>query len=159
MKKITIDGTEYTLKYSMRATLQNDCIRAVTKLLVETDDSDDAVGISNLVADVVPTVSEAWYAGLIEHHGTHKYGDGKVPDKETADELLFALIEENIDKEDSVYSDYFGVMQELVECMNDDGFFKRIGLDRMFMTTQTEEVKTEPKAKRGRPKKTEVGEK
>lgn len=157
MLKVTIGGTEYTLKYSMRATLENDCIRQVTKVLVETDTSEDAEGISNLVADIVPTVRDTWYAGLIEAHGTHKYGDGKVPDKNTADELLFELIDENADNEDSEYSDYFGVMQALVQCMNDDGFFKRIGLERMFRDPQTET--TQPKPKRGRPKKTEVGEK
>lgn len=157
MKKLTINGTEYTLKYSMRATLENDCIKQVTKLLVETDESDDADGISNLVADIAPTVSASFYAGLVEVHGTHKYGDGKVPDRDTSDNLLFELMEENEDN-DSMYGDFFGIMQELIECMRDDGFFKRIGLERMFSTAETTEAK--PKStRRGRPKKTENGEK
>jgi hypothetical protein len=162
MRKIKIGDKEFTLKYSMRATLQNDCIKMITKVLVESDsDATKAGDIAEMTADVIPTVIESWYAGLIEAHGMHRYGDGSVPDKETANDLLFQLIEENTDAEDTLYGDYFGVLQVIIECMNDDGFFKKIGLERIF-TTQTETTaEVTPKAKRGRPKKetTENGEK
>lgn len=161
MKKITIGGKEYTLKYSMRATLQNDCIKQITKILVEMDEeNEDADGISTLVADVIPTVMESFYAGLVEHHGTHTYGDGSVPNKASSDELVLQLMEENADKPNSLYGDFFGIMQEIIECMEDDGFFKRIGLERMFQTANTTATATaEQKKSSTKTKKSENGAK
>lgn len=161
MKNITVNGEEYTLKYSMRATMHNDCVKQITKILIESDaDEGDANGLSDMIADVIPTVKDCFYAGLIEFHGTHKNGDGRIKGREDSDELLFNLIMENEDNSESEYSDFFGVLGALIDCMGDDGFFRLIGLERMFK--QTEEEKPTQKPKRGRKPKnptTEVGEK
>lgn len=138
MKKITIGGKEYTFEFSIEASMYADCTESITELFMHlgtAEDSKDVKGVLNTIANIPKTAMTLFYAGLLEHHSDAITG---MP---AAKELLKQYLVEH--KEDG--GDFPSVMNEMVSCMDDDGFFDLIGLTKMMKeAAQTEKTPKTP---------------
>lgn len=130
-KVLNIGGQDYKLEYSIEASLYADCVSELTNILTD-------VGVAGIQKDVKMIISgisnvpkatlSMFYAGLMEAHGTHPDGDGKVPDINTAKKLITQYIKEH--SEDGL-GNFYNIMQMLIAQMEEDGFFKLIGLETL----------------------------
>lgn len=130
-KVLNIGGQDYKLEFSVEASLYADCVSELTNILTD-------VGIAGIQKDVKMIISgisnvpkatlSMFYAGLMEAHGTHPDGDGKVPDINTAKKLITQYIKEH--SEDGL-GNFYNIMQMLIAQMEEDGFFKLIGLETL----------------------------
>lgn len=130
-KVLNIGGQDYKLEFSIEASLYADCVSELTNILTD-------VGIAGIQKDVKMIISgisnvpkatlSMFYAGLLEAHGTHPDGDGKVPDINTAKKLITQYIKEH--SEDGL-GNFYNIMQMLIAQMEEDGFFKLIGLETL----------------------------
>lgn len=130
-KVLNIGGQDYKLEFSIEASLYADCVSELTNILTD-------VGIAGIQKDVKMIISgisnvpkatlSMFYAGLMEAHGTHPDGDGKVPDINTAKKLITQYIKEH--SEDGL-GNFYNIMQMLIAQMEEDGFFKLIGLETL----------------------------
>lgn len=139
MKKIKIDGKEYTFEFTIEASLCDECVESVMGLFARIGEAKNKKDIRALIgsmANVPRTAFAMFYAGLIEHHGED--GDETILTKKDAKDLVKKFFDEN--KEETFHS----LMEKMFDCMADDGFFERIGLDKMFETNQTEKVAKVP---------------
>ncbi len=130
-KVLNIGGQDYKLEFSIEASLYADCVSELTNILTD-------VGIAGIQKDVKMIISgisnvpkatlSMFYAGLMEAHGTHPDGDGKVPDINTAKKLITQYIKEH--SEDGL-GNFYSIMQMLIAQMEEDGFFNLIGLETL----------------------------
>jgi hypothetical protein len=130
-KVLNIGGQDYKLEFSIEASLYADCVSELTNILTD-------VGIAGIQKDVKMIISgisnvpkatlSMFYAGLMEAHGTHPDGDGKVPDINTAKKLITQYIKEH--SEDGL-GNFYNIMQMLIAQMEEDGFFNLIGLETL----------------------------
>jgi len=139
MKRITIDKKEYTIEYSIEATLYNECTEKVMDLMVsagvaEAEVSNDNIGVKEKVqvmadafkkniSDVPQKALTLFYAGLLEHHG--EFGDKTVLSIHEAKRLLVAYMRENEGLT------LYDIMNDMIEEMGKDHFFEKIGVDKM----------------------------
>ena len=125
MKKIVINDKEYTLKYSIEASLYEDCVSNLLGMLSIGDDvnSQNLDAMITKVAHLPAMAMKLFYAGLIECHGTS--GDSSVLNEGDA----IALAKTYLTEHEMSFEDLIG---ELIGCMQDDGFFKLTGLDEML---------------------------
>lgn len=93
------------------------------------------------VSNIPQTALTIFYAGLMEAHGTHADGDGRVPDIQTAKRLLAQYAKEHA--EDDI-GNFYGILEICIEQMGEDDFFKLVGLDRIIAAGQ-KKVKKVPK--------------
>lgn len=149
MKVITIGGIDYTFEFSIEASLYSECTEKVTGLMAgagfsqsedetKTKEENEKNSIKNMLATMsdIPTVAMTmFYAGLIEHHGT--LGDGRVKSIKDAKALVKTYLAEHKDDDKG---NFYAIMQEMMECMADDDFFKLIGLDKMFQPSEEKKV-------------------
>jgi len=136
MKTLKIGGKNYTLEYCFEAVANEDCVEKVIKLFDGMSKAGNKEEVTETVKQIVglPTTTiSMFYAGLIENHGQD--GDGTVLGSDEARKLLKLYFKENKDANDG---NFYGMMQTILDCMGDDGFFKQIGLD-------FEEEKNQPK--------------
>ena len=153
MKRITINNKEYTIEYSIEASLYDDCTKSVMDIFVKAGMSehyakhgdaqaamDEIIGTMTSLPQRVITL---FYAGLLEHHGA--CGDHSIKSKADAKEILKMYIKES-------GKSFSAVNDELMECIAEDNFFDLIGLNEMFKRAENEENLGE-KPKRGRKKK------
>ena len=133
MKKITINGKEYTLEYSFDAAEDRDCVQAMFKILsgayvarravvVDKNDSIGAGsaiidGMSDQVTEIPHVVNVAFSAGLLENH------EGIT--KEESKKLLRTYMKET-------KTSYMGMYELIRDCMEEDGFFDLSGLTEMI---------------------------
>lgn len=159
MKRITIGGKEYTFKFSVQASLYNECTEMVLnnfasggKMAAYAKENDMESTMNELIASMGNVPLKAitlFYAGLIEYHSD------EVKSIEDAKKLICKYLEENKDADGNWTKSLQDVFMEMIEIMGDDNFFGLIGLDKMIQQMmQTEE----DKPKRTRRKKSEVGE-
>lgn len=130
-KSLNIDGNEYKLEYSIEASLYADCVSSLTGLMADMEEAGNDNNVKKMLSgmsNIPQTTLTIFYAGLIEAHGTHPNGDGKVPDIQTAKGLIAEYIKEHKDDETG---NFYGVMQMCIEQMNEDGFFNLLGLEAM----------------------------
>lgn len=155
MKTITINGTEYTLRYSMRAMLEKDCADAVSKYAMNFASIDSVDSFAHAYSEVTGLVLLALHAGLLEKYNMSM---------EDCTELLDAYLDEHSEDEQG---DVMTLMNFLMECMSEDGFFRKTGLEKILNLSQqtspetatVKPVKTPQDHKRKAPKtKTEVSE-
>lgn len=135
-KILNINGQDYKLQYSVEASLYADCISNLTELLSDigtAENNKDIKGVLRGLSNVPSTALTLFYAGLMEAHGTHQDGDGKVPDIQTAKRLIAQYIKENADGENA---DFYSIMEMCINQMAEDGFFKLVGLERMMSTPE-----------------------
>lgn len=134
MKTIKIADKEYTLEYTIEASLYNDCTEKITNLLcniAQSGDKEELKGMFSSMTDIPHTTLTMFYAGLIEHHG--KSGDGTVLSVDDAKSLIKIYFNEHKDDETG---NFFGMMNFIIDIMADDGFFKHIGLTQMIEEVQ-----------------------
>lgn len=145
---LTIGGKEYKLEYTMEAALYDEGIEKLVSFMekafggMDADDNGDMTdeeiiekqeramkkgiaGISNIPAVTL----SVFYAGLLEHHGTGKNGDRSVRSKEDAKDVLRAYLE---DHENDGTGNFYDLLMICINQMGEDGFFKRIGLEKMM---------------------------
>jgi hypothetical protein len=130
MKRINIDGKEYTLEYTIEASLYNECIEKVTTLFAKVSMSDGTengtLSIIKSMSDVPRTTLSMFYAGLLEHHGPE--GDGSIQSTDDAKRLVKKYFAEHKDEDTG---NFYGLMNELLSIMADDDFFAQIGLTQI----------------------------
>lgn len=143
-KTLNIDGNDYKLEYTIEASLYAECVSELMKLMADIELAEEKEDLKKLlcgISNIPKTTLTMFYAGLMEHHGIHSEGDGKVPDIQTAKKLLTRYIKDH--KNDKL-GNFYGIMQMCVEQMGEDGFFNLTGLGEMLETNpkiQKEEKK------------------
>lgn len=152
MKQITIGGKEYTFKFSVAASLYDDCIKSILDGFVtggkleasaKNEDIDTTINeVLSTFANIPQKAITMFYAGLLENH------EDEIKSIKDARELIRKYIEENKDENGKLTKSFYDILSEMMEIMYEDNFFELIGLDKMV-------DQTAPK-KRGR-KKSEVG--
>lgn len=157
MKTITIGGNDYTFEFTIEASLYSECTEKVTGLMVgagsaqmeEENSKENIKAMLSTMSDIPSVAMTMFYAGLMEHHGS--LGDGKVKNIKEAKLLVKQYLSEHKNDEKG---NFYALMQEMMECMADDGFFELIGLDKMF--TPAQEKKKTPKTPQDHKKKATV---
>lgn len=131
MKKILINGKEYTLKFGFGACKNNKCIRDMFKMLttsyffkgqMEGKNSLEIVldGTSNMVSEIPDTTINAWYVGL---------KDGMKKEMEITEDIAEDLLETYMKDHKCNFRTVFEMLKE---CMEDDGFFVQTGIEDMI---------------------------
>ncbi len=140
MKRITIDGKEYTFEFSIEASMYSECTENVMELfrtIGEAQSQEDARGLIKGISDISTVAVTMFYAGLMEHHGIE--GDRTVLSLSDAKKLVKKYLNEH--KEEGK-GNLYSVMEEMMEVMADDGFFEVIGLARMMRGEEEKQPKT-----------------
>ena len=109
-KILNIGGQDYKLEYSIEASLYADCVSGLTSLMTDIEIAGEESNIKKLlsgISNIPQTALVMFYAGLMEAHGTHPDGDGKVPNIETAKKLIAQYIKEHSGEE---LGDFYGIM-------------------------------------------------
>lgn len=161
MKRITIGGQEYTIEFSLEATLYNECTEKVMDMITSASvagakidnkeinaEEKTETALKTIVtsaADIPNRALILFYAGLLEHHGTES-GDGTIKSKKDAKKLM----KEYIDEHEGM--NLYDVMSEMMEEIMNDHFFEQIGVDKMMENAnkqiQNHQVKTPQDHKR-----------
>lgn len=143
-KLLSINGKDYKLEYTIEASLYDKCVESTAGLLAKfggAAQEKDTMAMINGIANIPQTALTVFYAGLLEAHGTHPDGDGRVPDIETAKKLLASLL---IEHKDDELGDFYGVFEMCLSQMEEDGFLKLTGLETV-METMNPKTKKSPK--------------
>lgn len=151
MKVLAIGGREYTFEFSIEASLYNECTEKVTNLMVGIGAAQNEADIRNIIATIsnVPQVAMTlFYAGLLEHHGLS--GDGTVKGMSDAKLLIKQYLSEHKDDDKG---NFYSIMNEMIGCMGDDGFFELTGLSQMMKSGNESEIKKAPKTPQDHKKK------
>ena len=132
MKKFTVDGTEYKLEFSFESAMDSDCVQNMFNMVTgayiykslpgsPTSQVTENMGIiatvegfSRMFADTPKVCKIAFRAGLRENH----------PD--LSDDEAKELMKRYMKNKKFGFNDLFN---DLVECMEKDGFFKLTNLD------------------------------
>lgn len=130
MKTIKIGNREYKFEFTIEASLFNECTEKLTTFIANIGEAQNKAEIKQIISsisDIPQTALTMFYAGLLEHHGED--GDRSVLNKKDAKRLIKEYFAEN---KDTGNDDFYSLMTLMIECMGDDGFFKRVGLEKMF---------------------------
>lgn len=152
-KVLSIGGKDYKFEYSIEASLYADCTASLTGLLTDIEaarDENDIKGVLKGMANIPQTSLTLFYAGLLEHHGNHPDGDKSVADIQAAKRLIAQYMNEHADDGNG---DYYSIMVMCIEQMSEDGFFKKLGLEKMMeMETLNEDTKPNRASRRAKTK-------
>lgn len=171
-KVLEIDGKEYKLEYTMEAALYEECIEKLVLFMEKAFGGMEAVdfvdstneqllekqeraikkgiaGISNIPAVTL----SVFYAGLLEHHGTGKNGDKSIRSKDDAKDLLGAYIEAH---SDDGTGNFYDLLMICLDQMREDGFFKKIGLDKMMGLAENQATSSNRAQRRAKKSATET---
>lgn len=133
---LNIGGNNYTIEFSIEASLYNSCTEKVTNLMFGLSNAKDEDGIKQVVksiSDIPSTTLTMFYAGLLENHSRD------VKSIDDAKELVKTYLKEH--KEDGT-GNFYALMELLIEQMGNDDFFNLIGLENLFQTEEeTKSVK------------------
>lgn len=147
MKKVKINNKEYTFKFSIEASLYNECTEATMGMLIGMGDAynddnavDKAKKVISSISNIPQTALTMFYAGLLEYHGAE--GDGSIMDMSDAKKVLADYLRE-------YNKNFYDVMNDMVECMGNDNFFDLIGVSNIIGN---------PAKKKKSPKKEVAGE-
>lgn len=128
MKVIKIGNKEYKFEFTIEASLYGECTEALTAFLTDVGTAGGNLkDVLKSISDIPQTALTLFYAGLLEHHGED--GDGTVCSKKDAKRLIKQYFE---DKKDTDEADFYSIMALMIEVMEEDGFFKRTGLERVL---------------------------
>lgn len=128
MKVIKIGNKEYKFEFTIEASLYGECTEALTAFLTNVGSAGaNLKEVLKSISDIPQTALTLFYAGLLEHHGED--GDGTVTTKKDAKRLIKQYFE---DKKDTDEADFYAIMALMIEVMEEDGFFKRTGLERIL---------------------------
>ena len=159
MRRLTINGKEYTFRFSIEASLYNECTEATMNMIlsfgeaqgeVESVDikADDAKEqfVSAMrktfssVANIPQTALTLFYAGLMEEHGMT--GDQTVLSIADAKKVLCDYLRETD-------GNFYEVMNLMLEIMGEDHFFELTGLSKVLNAAGENVKKPTKKAKAG----------
>ena len=157
MRKLTINNKEYTFKFSIEASLYNECTESVMNMLMSVGDAhgeaasidgEDADAKDRLmsvmrktvstIANIPQTALTLFYAGLMEQHGAS--GDGSVTSILEAKDLLAEYLRES-------EGNFYDVMNLMIECMGEDHFFDLTGLSKVLSKLEVGGEEKKPKKK------------
>lgn len=177
-KTLTIGGKEYKLEYTIEAYLCNECIEKISNfsskvfggagialaMQSKTDEQDKTEefqqsalkGIfSNIISGVgtLPsTVMSTLYAGLLEHHGTGRNGDGTI---KSMDDIKNIVNDYFTDHADDGKGNFYDLLIICMEKMEEDNFFERTGVSQFMKNLIPEETKKPNRAQRRAEAKTQ----
>lgn len=130
-KVITINGEEYKFEYSVEASLYDECIESITNLMMDFSnvsggsiEGEEIKRFVGSIARLPRTAAHCFYAGLLEHHGKGRNGDGSVPNFNAAKQLITDMLYDDGNE----INDWNDVLSLCLDQMNEDGFFALIGL-------------------------------
>lgn len=142
MRRLTINGKEYTVEFSIEASLYNECTEATMNMILafgEAQGEVESIDVAKENAEEVfksairKTIESAsnipktaitlFYAGLLEHHG--RRGDNTVRSMDDATDLVREYIRES-------KSNFYDIMNMMLECMGEDHFFDLTGLEKFL---------------------------
>lgn len=141
-KVLNIGGNDYKLEYSIEASLYADCVANLTGIMTDIGSARSENDIKKLlsgISNIPQTTLTMFYAGLLEAHGTHPDGDGKVPNIQAAKRLISQYLKEHAEDETG---NFYGIMEMCISQMSEDGFFKLVGLEAM-MSSGTKNTQAE----------------
>ena len=153
MKKITIGGKEYTFKFSVAASLYNECTETILNGFV-TGGKIEAYAKNNdmneTMKEVVSTFTNIpqkaitlFYAGLLEYHSN------EVTSMQDAQALVGQYLAENRDENGDWKLSFYDVFSEMMQIMAEDNFFGLIGLDKMIEQAEPKKKSTKKKTSPG----------
>ena len=152
MKVLTIGGKDYKVEFSFEAAECKDCVDKVFKVvsgsyLMKNGPSEDGEkvsmataimdGTSDMVSDIPKIAITALYAGLMENN--------PVENEQAAKALFKQFVKENPDDE---RASFWGMYDFLRDCMEEDGFFKLTGMDKVI--AKLNEAAEDQKSKSGK---------
>lgn len=148
MKRITIGGVEYTIEFSIEATLYNEVTESVMDMFLSgniiqavAEEGTDAIDKTEKalkqtfkeMADIPNKALTMFYAGLLEHHSD------EIRSKNDAKKLLVTYLKEHKDDEEPLT--LYDVMTEMLTEMGNDSFFDMIGLAKVMNNAEKEAKK------------------
>lgn len=132
MKEITVNGNDYKLEFSFEAAEKKDFVALMFRLAsgaalldgaedMENPTAKDMInGTVNMVADIPHICRIGFFTGLLENN--------PLPEAE-AKALMKSYMKEN-------EIGYAELYDEIRKCMEDDGFFKLSGINKMLEQMQ-----------------------
>lgn len=136
MRSLTIGGKEYQIEYTFEAAEYKFCVDKAFKVLSggylmrrgltgEGGKAEIATamidGTADMVSDMPSMVATFLYAGLLENN--------PVENEQEAKKLFKQFVKENPDDD---RASFVGMYEYLKDCMEEDGFFKLTGLEKML---------------------------
>lgn len=141
--KLTIGGVDYTFEFTIEASLSEDCVSKTTGIMCDIFEAQNNEDIRKVITsttmDIPQTALSMFYAGLLEHHSD------KIRSKDDAKKLVKLWFKENADNEDT---NWFSLLNMMIDQMGKDGFFKVIGLEKMVEEMSKPEVEETKPAKK-----------
>lgn len=134
MKTLNIGGKDYTLEYTIEASLYKDCTEKMTRYIygiIENQQSTNISGFLSQLSDLPSIALTVFYAGLMENHSD------EIKNESDAKKLVKQYFKEH--KEDGT-GNFHDLMQLMSDCMADDGFFRNLGLEQIMEQSEEEEV-------------------
>lgn len=160
--EITVGGKVITLEYTFEAAERHECIDAAMDIFggTMTAKIDSTHSEEMQVRDFLMSLSDLprmamdmFYAGLLENHGPD--GDGMIQSRADARHLYKQFCKEH--PEDERTMSYYALCTAIASQMEEDGFFKRTGmediLDNLKNAAITKETKKPADHKRKKPTK------
>lgn len=142
MRRLTINGKEYTVEFSIEASLYNECTEATMNMIlafgeaqgevqnIDVADENAADVFRSAIKKTIESASNIpktaitlFYAGLLEHHG--RRGDNSVRSMDDATDLVRDYILES-------KTNFYEIMNMMLECMGEDHFFDLTGLEKFL---------------------------
>lgn len=149
MKRITVDGREYQIEFTIEASLYDECTVSAMEVFAkmgaaqaDAQENNYEGAIKQMITSMAGVPQRAltlFYAGLLEHHGTDS-GDGSVKSKADAKRILVKYLRE-------AGKSFDDVANEMMQQMAEDNFFDLVGLNQMMERMQTEETKKQKRKK------------
>lgn len=159
MRRLTINGKEYTFKFSIEASLYNECTEAMMNMFLSFGEAQGEAEVASSIAkedtqsamehlrnamrktftsmsNIAQTALTLLYAGLLEEHSD------TVRSKDDAKVILKDLVAEN-------NYNLYDVVNLMLEIMGEDHFFDLTGLSKLM----NEEEKEEKEEKKSRKRK------
>lgn len=152
MKILTIGGKDYKVEFSFEAAEYKECVDRVFKVIsgsyiMKNGPSEDGEkvsmataimdGTSDMVSDIPKIAVTTLYAGLLENN--------PVENEQAARALFKQFVKENPEDE---RASFWGMYDFLRDCMEEDGFFKLTGMDKVI--DKLNEAAEEQKSKSGK---------
>lgn len=154
MKILTIGGKDYKVEFSFEAAEYKDCVDGVFKVIsgsyiMKNGPSEDGEkvsiaaavmnGTSEMVSNIPKLAITALYAGLLENN--------PVESEQEAKALFKQFVKENPDDE---RASFWGMYDFLRDCMEEDGFFKLTGMDKVIAKMNEVAEEANQKSKSGK---------
>ena len=144
MTTIKVNNIEYKIEFGFDAAETEEFIQKLFRFMTgsylaeNSEDMDNLTakdvifGTTNMFSELPKLCALGFYAGLIQNHGFSK---------EESNSIMRLYMKEN----DLSYNDSFAFLKE---CMEKDGFFKLIGLDKVMEGMTEKEVQPEAEVKK-----------